>query len=138
MINRTVLVGRITHDPKLMETNTGTSVVNFSLAVNRQFDKDKTDFINCVAWKNQADFIGNYIKKGALLGIDGRIETGSYKDQTGKKINTFTIVAESVQALEPQKQRNQEPTSFSKPQQENNDYSNEAPTFEIDKSDLPF
>lgn len=139
MINRTVLVGRITHDPEVKKTNTGTSVVNFSLAVNRQFDKDKTDFINCVAWKNQADFIGNYIKKGALLGIDGRIETGSYEDQTGKKINTFTIVAESVQALESQKQRNQEPTQFSQPAPTyEQEPSSQEPTLEIDKDDLPF
>lgn len=155
MINRTVLVGRITHDPEVKKTNNGSSVVNFSLAVNRQFNRDQTDFINCVAWRNQADFIGNYIKKGALLGIDGRIETGSYEDQTGRKVNTFTVVCESVQALEPRGQRNtggyqqqdtgfqqQEPPAFSQPASapkfESDDYEDDAPTLDITNDDLPF
>ncbi len=154
MINRTVLVGRITHDPEVKKTNSGSSVVNFSLAVNRQFNKDQTDFINCVAWRNQADFIGNYIKKGALLGIDGRIETGSYEDQTGRKVNTFTVVAESVQALEPRGQRvtgfqqqepsfqQQEPPAFSQPapapSYEQNYEEDDAPTLDITNDDLPF
>lgn len=137
-MNQVSLIGRITHDVELQKTSTGTSVAKFTLAVNRRFNIDQTDFIRCVAWKNQAEFLNNYIKKGALLGVTGRIETGSYEDKDGKKVYTTEIVVENVQALEPQKQRNQEPTSFSKPQQENNDYSNEAPTFEIDKSDLPF
>ena len=152
MINRTVLVGRITHDPEVKKTNSGSSVVNFSLAVNRQFNKDQTDFINCVAWRNQADFIGNYITKGALLGIDGRIETGSYEDQNGRKVNTFTVVAESVQALEPRGSRQtsyqpqqsnyQEPPAFSQPAQapqfESQSYEDEAPTLDITNDDLPF
>lgn len=151
MINRTILVGRITHDPEVKKTPSGSSVVNFSLAVNRTFNKDQTDFINCVAWRNQADFIGNYIKKGTLLGVEGRIETGSYEDQTGRKVNTFTIVCDSVQALESRSARqNQEPStyqrqeapSFSQPAQapafEQSNYEDDAPTLDITNDDLPF
>ncbi|NLW15214.1 MAG: single-stranded DNA-binding protein [Erysipelothrix sp.] len=151
MINRTILVGRITHDPEVKKTPSGSSVVNFSLAVNRTFNKDQTDFINCVAWRNQADFIGNYIKKGTLLGVEGRIETGSYEDQTGRKVNTFTIVCDSVQALESRNARqNQEPStyqrqeapSFSQPAQapafEQSNYEDDAPTLDITNDDLPF
>ena len=151
MINRTVLVGRITHDPEVKKTNNGSSVVNFSIAVNRQFNREQTDFINCVAWRNQADFIGNYIKKGALLGIDGRIETGSYQDQDGKRVNTFTVVCESVQALEPKGQRQsgfspnesyaQPAPAFSQPERaqfESSDYEDDAPTLDITNDDLPF
>ncbi len=151
MINRTVLVGRITHDPEVKKTNNGSSVVNFSLAVNRQYNREQTDFINCVAWRNQADFIGNYIKKGALLGIDGRIETGSYTNQDGQKVNTFTVVCDSVQALEPRGQRvtggfeqptySQEPPAFSQPQPaqfESEDFEDDAPALDIANDDLPF
>ena len=106
MINKTVLVGRLTRDPEVKRTDKGVSVVNFTLAVNRQFNKDQADFINCVAWRNQADFLGNYIKTGALLGIEGRIETRSYENEEGRKINITEVVCDSVQALEPRSTRN--------------------------------
>ncbi len=154
MINRTVLVGRITADPEVRKTNNGSSVVNFTLAINRQFNKEETDFIQCVAWRHQADFLGNYIKKGALLGVDGRIETGRYDDQQGRPVYTTTVVAETVQALEPrssrgasyqpnqQAQYQQEPPTFSQPasapQYEPEDYEDEAPTLDITSNDLPF
>lgn len=143
MINRTVLVGRITHDPEVKKTNSGASVVNFALAVNRNFNKDQSDFINCTAWRNQADFIGNYIKKGALLGIDGRIETSSYEDyDTGKKINTYTVVAESVQALEPRGRREKQNESVQTQSFQTPDHhyqeENEVPNLDIRSDDLPF
>lgn len=104
-LNRTILVGRITRDPELKKTQSGISVVSFTLAVNRQFNKEETDFINCVAWRNSADFLGNYIKKGALLGVDGRLQTRNYEDQTGRTVYITEVVCDNVQSLESRSQR---------------------------------
>ena len=134
MINRTILVGRITKDPELRKTQTGVSVVSFTLAVNRQFKKEgeqEADFINCVAWRNQADFLGNYIKKGALLGVEGRIQTRTYEDQTGKTVYITEVVCETVQALESKQQRDKQETYAPAPKVV-------EPLIEINTDELPF
>ena len=105
MINRVVLVGRITRDPETQQTNTGIPYVRFTLAVNRPF-KDQNgerqaDFINCVAWRNQADFLKNFVKKGNQLAVEGRIQTNSYQDANGNNRQAFDILVESVSNLEP-------------------------------------
>src|SRR5690554_410352 len=106
MINRTILVGRITRDPELRKTQNGNSVVSFTVACNRRFgDQDQADFINCVAWNQTADFLANYIKKGALLGVEGRIQTRTYEDKDGKTVYVQEVVTSSVQALESRSQR---------------------------------
>lgn len=112
MINKVVLVGRITKDPALRKTPTNISTVSFTLACNRRFTNNQeggqqADFINCVAWRQSADFLANYIKQGALLGIEGRIQTRSYKDQSDRTIYVTEVVCESVQVLA-QKQGSQE------------------------------
>ena len=152
MINRTILVGRITRDPEVKKTQTGRSVVNFTLAVNRQYNREQADFINCVAWGNQADFIGNYINKGALLGVEGRIETRNYEDQTGKRVYITEVICDNVQALESRGQRQtqdyapayeQQAPTFSQPAQapafeQREEREDEAPTLDITNDDLPF
>ena len=104
MINRVVLVGRLTKDPELRYTPSGLAVVRFTLAVNRQFSNDsgerEADFINCVAWRKQAENLANFQKKGSLIGVEGRIQTGSYEGQDGKRVYTFEVVTESIQFLE--------------------------------------
>lgn len=131
-INRTILIGRITRDPELKKTQSGVSVVSFTLAVNRQFNKEETDFINCVAWRNQADFLANYIRKGALLGVEGRIQTRNYEDQTGKTVYITEVVCESVQSLESKKQRQDtREYTYAEP-------APQEPTLEINSDDLPF
>ena len=110
-LNRTILIGRITRDPELKKTQSGVSVVSFNLAVNRKFKKEgqpDADFINCVAWNHSADFLGNYIKKGHLLGVEGRIETRNYDDKDGKKVYVTEVVCDTVQALESKSQRQEE------------------------------
>ena len=134
MINRTILVGRITRDPELKKTQSGVSVVSFTLAVNRTFKKEgeqEADFINCVAWRNQADFLGNYITKGALLGVEGRIQTRNYEDQTGKTVYITEVVCETVQALESKQQRDKQETYAPAPKVV-------EPLIEIDTDELPF
>ncbi len=134
MINKTILVGRLTKDPELKKTQSGKSVVSFTIACNRRFgEKDQADFINCVAWNHSADFLSNYIQKGALLGIEGRIQTRSYDDKDGKKVYVQEVLCESVQALESRSHRNE-------PQQAPNDYEviEEKPLLDITTDDLPF
>lgn len=104
MINNVVLVGRLTKDPELKHTGSNIAVASFSLAVNRNF-KDangerETDFINCVIWRQQAENLANWTKKGALIGITGRIQTRSYENQQGQRVYVTEVVAENFQMLE--------------------------------------
>lgn len=145
MINRVVLVGRITRDPELRKTNTGTSVVSFTLAVNRRFAKDeeqKADFINCQAWRQSADFMANYVKQGALLGVEGRIQTRNYKDQSDRTVYVIEIVCDSVQILA-QKRAEEAPNTYGQVNYNQEDYTNVerefgGDTLNIQDDDLPF
>lgn len=105
MINRVVLVGRLTKDPELRYTPNGVAVARFTLAVNRTFSNQQgekqADFINCVVWRKQAENTANFLHKGSLAGIEGRIQTGSFEGQDGKRVYTTEVVADSVQFLEP-------------------------------------
>jgi single-strand DNA-binding protein len=105
MLNRVVLVGRLTKDPELRYTPSGVAVATFTLAVNRTFANQQgereADFLNCVIWRKQAENVANFLKKGSLAGVDGRVQSRSYEDQTGKRVYVTEIVAESVQFLEP-------------------------------------
>ena len=97
MLNSVCLVGRTTKDPELRYTPSNVAVATFSLAVNRNF-KDangerETDFINCVIWRQQAENLANWAKKGALIGITGRIQTRSYENQQGQRVYVTEVVA---------------------------------------------
>ncbi len=105
MVNSAILVGRLTRDPELQKSAKGTSYVRFNVAVNRQYNRDEADFIDCVAFGNTADFIGNYLNKGSLVSVEGRIETGRYEDNTGRMVYTTDIIANRVQSLESRTQR---------------------------------
>ena len=137
-LNRTILVGRITRDPELKKTQTGVSVVSFTLAVNRTYKKEgeqDADFINCVAWRNSADFLGNYITKGALLGVEGRIQTRTYEDQSGRTVYITEVVCETVQALESRSQREGGNTGY---QTGYTQTTPNEPILDITSDDLPF
>ena len=106
MINRTVLVGRLTKDVEVKKTGSGTSMARFTLACDRMKRKDeqeaKADFIGCLAWSQSADFLGQYGKKGMLIGVDGRIQTGSY-EKDGQTHYTTDVVCDTVKVLESKK-----------------------------------
>lgn len=111
MINRTVLVGRLTKDPELTYTPSGVAKAIFTLAVNRTFSNQQgereADFIRVVVWRKLAENTANFLKKGSLAGVEGRIQTGSYEGQDGKRVFTFDVVADSVQFLEPKSNNGQ-------------------------------
>ena len=109
MINRVVLVGRLTKDVEVRKTTTGLSVASFTVACDRRGQKNpdgssQADFINCTAWRQSADFLGQYARKGAMVGVEGRIQTRSYDDQQGQRRYVTEVVCDSVQLLESKSQ----------------------------------
>jgi single-strand DNA-binding protein len=104
MLNRVVLVGRLTKDPDLRYTPNGVAVANFTIAVNRPFSNQQgnreADFINCVVWRRAAENLANFMKKGSLVGVDGRLQSRSFDGQDGKRVFVTEVVADSVQFLE--------------------------------------
>lgn len=105
-MNRVVLVGRITKDPEIRYTTSGIPNVNFTIAVDRGM-KDangerQADFINCVAWRNHADFISKYIKKGFLIALEGKIQTRSYQSTTDNQMRYVTeVLVDTINNLQP-------------------------------------
>lgn len=108
-MNRVVLIGRLTAKPELRYTGSNLPFTRFSIAVNRNFTnaqgQREADFINIVVWRKQAENVCNFLNKGSLVAIEGRIQTGSYDAQDGSKRYTTEVVADSVQFLETKGQR---------------------------------
>lgn len=164
-----MLVGRLTKDPEMKYTQSGIAVTRFTLAVNRPFKnqqgENEADFISCVAWRKQAENVANYLNKGSLVGLDGRIQTSSFDGQDGKRVFMTEVVADSVQFLEPKgsgqqqtqqqnqgnygyqnKQQQTQQNPFNNPQQsqhtqqpqQNFNNQNNSGPIEITDDDLPF
>lgn len=160
-MNRVILVGRLTKDPELRYTPNGVAVANFTLAVNRSFknaagDYD-ADFINVVVWRKPAENVANYLKKGSLAGVDGRVQTRNYEGTDGKRVYVTEVMAESVQFLDTRGQGGNSGGSNTNNQgnqnnggngqnQNNNNYtrvdddpfSKPGKTIDISDDDLPF
>ncbi|SHD15726.1 prophage L54a, single-stranded DNA binding protein [Staphylococcus argenteus] len=141
MLNRAVLVGRLTKDPELRSAPNGVNVGTFTLAVNRTFTnaqgEREADFINVVVFKKQAENVKNYLSKGSLAGVDGRLQTRSYDNKDGKRVFVTEVVADSVQFLEPKNNNQQQNDNYQQQGQAqtgNNPFDNT----EEDFSDLPF
>lgn len=99
-MNKVILIGRLTRDPDLKFTaGSGTAVSRFTVAVNRQFKKDETDFINCVAFGKTAETISQYLTKGRQIAVTGSIRTGSYEAQDGTKRYTTDVAVESFEFI---------------------------------------
>lgn len=160
-MNRTILTGRLTKTPELKKTQSGSSVCSFTLAVDRQFkksDQPEADFISCVAWNKTADLMVQYLHKGSLIGVEGRIQTRSYDNQQGQKVYVTEVITDSVQFLEPksnsQQQQeqmdtntySQQPQAYNEPQmpvygQSLTEQAAQAEyngSLEIEPDDLPF
>ena len=126
MLNRVVLVGRLTKDPEMKVSQSNVAVTNFTLAVNRPFTDKSTgergaDFLPVVVFRKQAETVGQSLRKGSLVGVDGRIQTRNYENKDGQRVYVTEIIADSVQFLEPKNagQGGQPPQ-----QQNNNSYQN--------------
>lgn len=130
MLNRVVLVGRLVKDVDLRYTPNGVAVSTFTLAVNRTFTNQQgereADFVSVVVWKKQAENAANYLSKGSLCGVDGRIQTRNYEGQDGKKVYVTEVVAEGVQFLEPKKDNQEQPSS------------RQEEPFDVNDDNLPF
>lgn len=103
MINRVVLVGRMTRDPELRRTNTGAAVTSFTLALNRNFqsaDGIQADYIPCVVWNKIAENVDKYCSKGSLVGIEGKLRSRNYDNAQGQKVYVVEVICDSVQFLE--------------------------------------
>lgn len=138
MINNVVLVGRLVRDPELRYTPSNQAVATFSLAVNRNFKNQngeyEADFINCVIWRQQAENLANWAKKGVLIGITGRIQTRSYENQQGQRVYVTEVVADGFMLLEFKKDRDAgQSQGYSQP-----DFPRQAEPFSIDDDSLPF
>lgn len=142
MLNSTCLVGRLTKNVELKYTPSNQAVATFTLAVNRPFKSQngerEADFINCVIWRQQAENLANWAKKGALIGITGRIQTRSYENQQGQRVYVTEVVANDFQLLESRKDREAgQSQGYSQP-----DFSQQAPAntspMDISDDDLPF
>ena len=138
-MNKVILIGRLTKDPELRyAAGSGTAVCRFTVAINRQFKKDETDFINCIAFNKQGEAIAQYVTKGRQLAVTGSIRTGSYDGQDGVKRYTTDILVESFEFIGNSNNGNVNTNN------QNNDYWNmstdngfgvEEP---IDDGDMPF
>ncbi|OWW45818.1 single-stranded DNA-binding protein [Enterococcus hirae 88-15-E09] len=134
MINNVVLVGRLTKDPDIRNTQQGTEIASFTLAVNRNF-KDQNgnreaDFINCVAWRKTAELIRNHVSKGQQIGVVGRVQTRSYDNQQGQKVFVTEVIVSEIQFLESKVNNNQTNNNSSDPFG--------ATSIDISDDDLPF
>ncbi|MFE5473846.1 single-stranded DNA-binding protein [Bacillus safensis] len=150
MLNRVVLVGRLTKDPELRYTPNGTPVATFTLAVNRTFTNQsgerEADFINCVAWRRIAENTANFLKKGSLAGVDGRLATRNYENQQGQRVFVTEVQAESVQFLDSKNKNSNNGVQYNQQNQFNNDqYNQQQPPnqpnnnpIDINDDDLPF
>ena len=153
MINRTILVGRLTKDPELKYTASNIAYARFTMAVNRSFaspnGEREADFIGCIVWRKQAENMTRFVKKGSLIGVEGRIQTGSYDDKDGNRKYTTDVVCDSIQFLEPktQQQNNNEQNYVPRENRgQDNRYQERpsesrqqnTPSIDVSEDDLPF
>ena len=116
-LNKVILIGHMTADPELKQTPSGLSVCSFSIGISRRYTKAgeqaQSDFINIVAWRQQAEFICNYFKKGQLIAIEGSIQTRRYQDKDGNNRTAFEVIANNVSFVGPK--RDNEGSGYSAP-----------------------
>lgn len=145
MLNRVVIVGRLTADPSLRYTSTGVAVATFTLAVNRPFKnqsgEQEADFFSIVVWRKQAENAANFLKKGSLAGVDGRLQSRSYENNQNQRVYVTEVVAESVQFLEPKgNQSSKQGNNENKQSGQFNDdpFANDGKPIDISEDSLPF
>ena len=134
MLNKIVIMGRLTKEPELRRTQSGKAVTSFTLAVDRDFAKDEVDFIDCVAWGNTAEFVAKYLRKGRAAVVSGRLQMRGWTDKNGNKRISAEVVAENVYFADSKKSESYD-TDIP------DDYTPQAPDFAAlagEDDDLPF
>lgn len=126
-MNNVILMGRLTRDPELKYANNGTAFCKFTVAVNRDFNREETDFINCLAFKKTAETIAEYLSKGKRIALQGKIQTGSYENKNGEKVNTFEVIVDKFEFVD----------SSRSDTSKNQSYSNNDDVLD-DNDDFPF
>ncbi|WP_429971303.1 single-stranded DNA-binding protein [Fructilactobacillus sp. Tb1] len=149
MINTVVLTGHLTRDLDLRYTQSGTAVGQFNLAVNRRFKNSngdqEADFVNCVIWRKSAENLANFVHKGSLFGVEGRLQTRNYENNQGQRIYVTEVVVENFTLLEP-KNSNQPANNYQPSNQGNTSYGNQSSNdpfdggdqIDVTDDDLPF
>lgn len=158
MLNRIVLIGRLTQDPELRYTNSGIAVASFTLAVDRMrtsaSGERETDFINIVVWQKQAEICAQYLHKGRMAAVDGRLQIRSYDNREGQKVRVAEVVAETVRFLDRQEASSGTPSSVGSnamsgsnrnkpeparpPRVEEDPFADDSQMIDISDDDLPF
>lgn len=138
MINKVILMGRLTRDPEMRHTNSGTPVTTFSIAINSGYgENQRTDFVNCLAWNKTAEFVTKYFAKGKMIIVIGRIATRSWETQDGKRAYATEVIANEVNFGESKTspQLNTPQTAAQPPMQDDDD---DFTPLDEEDDDLPF
>lgn len=149
MLNKVILIGRTTRDVDFRRTSNGTPVATFTLALDNRFvlkdGKPTTDFINCVAWNKTAETMDKYVKKGALIAVEGRIQTRNYENKEGNKVYVTEVVCENMRMLDTRNSSSNstyledyEPSNNGYQKDEDNTENVNNVDFNISEDDLPF
>lgn len=149
MLNKVILIGRTTRDVDFRRTSSGTPVATFTLALDNRFvlkdGKPTTDFINCVAWNKTAETMEKYVKKGAMIAVEGRIQTRNYENKDGNKVYVTEVVCENMRMLDTRTTGSN--GTYLEDYEPNNDYQKDNENtigtsndveFNISEDDLPF
>lgn len=133
MINKVILMGRLTRDPEMRHTNSGTPVTTFSIAIDNGYgDNKRTDFVNCLAWNKTAEFVTKYFTKGKMIIVIGRITTRSWETQDGKRAYATEVIANEVSFGET---KSSQQTATQPPMQDDDD---DFTPLDEEDDDLPF
>lgn len=133
MLNRVILIGRLTRDPELRYTPSGVAVTQFTLAVDRPFTKDgekEADFIPVVTWRQLAETCANYLRKGRLTAVEGRIQVRNYEDKDSKRVYVTEVIADNVRFLESSKDE--------KKSQNQDPFQDDGKPIDLSSDNLPF
>lgn len=138
-MNKVVLVGRLTRDPEVRSTSAGFATARFTVAVNRNYRNKEgnydADFVTCVAFRSTADFVSKFFKKGSMIGLEGRIQTGSYDAQDGTKRYTTEVAVDNVEFVGSRNDSNQEMPSTNYVDSPSSNPVDAMPEYDIPTSD---
>lgn len=143
MLNRTILIGRLTRDPEMRYTPAGVATTSFTLACDRPVAAGKekeADFIPIVTWRQTAEACANYTRKGRLVAVEGRIQVRNYENNEGKRVYVTEVIADNVRFLERGEQQQQEtpPASTNRNQSQRDPFADDGKPIDISQDDLPF